>query len=238
MKTEYLKEILQSKTNAIAEKTTGKFVSFILTCLLLLSSVAAPVMACGGCDPPCTGCKHCIGGRCVRYGDCPCSDCETCQNCWCECYAECGCGGKTCSGCCNCSNCSCVNDNSKCSADKCCDGGTCVKKCNPDGPCYFVWPPVETPFSGCQSGDPTNLSCPPILYGLICSWVQTKAYHLTSAECADCAPGCRTWAGRCVELTPWKCNNDWVPFLGFVCVCNDDLKGDPHDAGDYYECIQ
>ena len=93
MKTEYLKEILQSKTNAIAEKTTGKFVSFILTYLLLLSSVAAPVMACGGCDPPCGNCERCISGRCVPYGDCPCGECETCQNCWCQ---SCAAQGKVC----------------------------------------------------------------------------------------------------------------------------------------------
>ncbi len=122
---------------------------------------------------------------------------------------------------------------------KCCDyyNGGCVKKCDPEGDyCYFTWPPVGTPSTGCQSCDPTDLSCPKALEGLVCKWVQTEAHHLRSAKCANCAPYCKKGTDYCVELTPWKCNDDWLPSLGFRCSCNNDLGGTPVNLGDYYEC--
>jgi hypothetical protein len=94
------------------------------------------------------------------------------------------------------------------------------------------------PQTGCQSLNPTDLSCPDSLYGSICRWV-AESYYLTSAECASCKPNCaRSLAGYCVKLTPQKCNNDWAPTIGFVCVCNADLVGAPQDAGPHYICIE
>ncbi len=130
-----------------------------------------------------------------------------------------------------------------CCEDECCNTAPvgppgCIKKCNPDAPCYFQWPDVETPYTGCQSGNPTDLSCPGDLAGSICAWV-AESYYLTSAECASCAPNCaRNLVGYCVKLTPWKCNNDFMPTLGFVCVCNADDAGEPHDAGPHYTCLE
>jgi hypothetical protein len=172
---------------------------------------------------------------------CPPETPEWCSEAW-HCYnpetEEC-CGRDICrrSLCEECVNGQCL----VCGGDvtKCCDPNhTCVKKCNPDGPCLFQWPSLETPPTGCANPDPTDKSCEQYIEGLICAWV-AESYYLTSAECADCAPNCaRNLVGFCVKLTPWKCNNDWIPFMGLFCVCNADDAGTPHDAGPHYTCLE
>ena len=88
------------------DKTHLRVLTLTVSCMLLLSITAQQVMAW-----PCP----------------PCPDCETCTPTGCECNAECGCGGKTCSGCCVCSNCSCVPDDSECGDPDCWD---CDNNCN------------------------------------------------------------------------------------------------------------
>jgi len=187
---------------------------------------------CWSLDSDCSGCCGC------SYG-CNCTDVDyTCSGC-CSCvYCSCHDQDTKCSGCCECTNCGCVDESSNCAADKCCDGCSCIDRCDADGDsCYFTWPEVETPMDGCQNPDPMDKSCEDVIYGLICAWVQTIPYHLTSAKCADCDPACKQPSGDyCAELTPWKCNNDFVPGVGMFCVCNDDLAGIPSDHGTHYEC--
>jgi hypothetical protein len=128
-----------------------------------------------------------------------------------------------------------------CPPNKCCDSPEvgppyCKPKCDPDKPCYFQWPPVETPRTGCRNPDPEDKSCD-IVEGSICAWT-AESYYLTSAECASCAPNCsRNLVGYCVKLTPWKCHNEFVLFMGNVCTCNANGAGEPHDAGPHYTCL-
>jgi len=158
-----------------------------------------------------------------------CIPCQSCQNCVCKD------DDSLCSGCCGCASCTCVDEDENCGTGKCCDGCSCVDECAQTAPCTFLWPPVGVPSSGCQSGDPTDLSCPSVLDGQICKWTQTKLYHLTTAECADCDSFCgKSWTGYCVELTPTKCKDNFIWTLGFVCFCND--NGTPIDVGHYETC--
>jgi len=184
---------------------------------------------CEECCPPCEECYVCVEEECVPK---VCGPHYVCDNDECVCAEEC-CKDSDCGPCEHCVNYHCVY---QCSEDQCCHRGTCVPKCNPNGDgCYFYWPPVQTPSTNCQSLDPTDLSCPPGFEGLICAWVQTKAYHTTSAKCADCASGCKEYSGEpCVELTPLMCHNQYIFTLGFVCMCNE--QGYPGDAGQHYKC--
>jgi len=240
-------------------KNTGqKAVKWLISCFVMLTLLVmqGEISGIGG-GPTCPTCKKwdSYQGKCVNLCGC-CYDCvdnncidkdltEYIPNCK-TCLGDDGEGGCEIWSWCDPAECQeCVpgefiGECVVCGGDpkKCCDNGQCKPKCNPDGPCLFEWPEVETPQEGCQNLDPTDKSCEQYIGGLICAWV-AESYHTTSAECANCAPGCaRNRTDPCVKLTPWKCNNDWIPFMGFFCVCNADDAGSPHDAGDYYECLE
>jgi hypothetical protein len=167
----------------------------------------------GNCCDPCR-CQDCVGGVC-KYR-CDSYNCYTCLNG--HCVYQCDLATQCC-----------------CTSDP--RSSFCVNKCNPNGGCFFQWPYLEVPSTGCASQDPTDLSCGGFLSGSICAWV-AESYYTTSAECATCAPDCRNQVGYCVKLTPWKCNDDWIWTLGWVCVCNADDAGPPHDAGPHYVCSE
>lgn len=232
----------------------SKFFAILITSSLIFI-INATVTACD-CYPPCEGCQLCLGGECADMDyKCPNWPGEICLDGDCICILRCcedsDCGPPLCWYCenwncvflCNTSNCQdCIGGfcQSVCEENECCDDGTCVDKCAPDGDyCYFVWPPLQTPPGGCTNPDTTTHACESYVDGAICAWVQTKAYHLDSAKCAECEPSCKHPSGDpCVELTPWKCNNDIVLFLGLVCTCNDDItfEEDAIDLGVHFEC--
>jgi hypothetical protein len=194
----------------------------------------------GNCVSTCRECDTCIEGICFCFEEC-CEDadctssCQECVNCNCVLKQTSECAHwSDCEPCYDCVNCQCEN---LCSSTECCDNQICVPKCNPNGDCYFNWPPVEVPGTGCTNTHPKETHCAPGMEGAVCAWV-ASSYYLTSAECASCAPGCRTLAGACVQLTPWLCHNEYLPPFSYMCVCNDSVTGSPQNGGQHYECIQ
>jgi len=96
------------------DKRKRSVLSLTVGCMLLLSTAAQRVIAW-----PCP----------------PCPECYSCMPTGCECKAECGCGGKTCGGCCQCWNCSCI-DTGSCSGCCNCVNCSCVgsdSTCGPPG---------------------------------------------------------------------------------------------------------
>ena len=154
-----------------------------LTCLLLLSSFAMPVIACP--PPDCDDCYYWDGDDCVPYGDCwgGCPDCESCVYCWCE--WQCGVGGNCCDGSC-CYNACC--NNVCCMYDEIC----CSNGCQ--------WPCVEEDDeTSCSAVN--NMSCTACV-GILgdCSDYVTMQY--TNAVRWDCTGGC---PGDCDYVAPPIC---------------------------------
>lgn len=233
---------------------------FLLLYSLTLPAVACPPPDCGDCchwEGPVPGgsCQLNTGAEC---GDCAgCSgECKSCNSCSCEddnskCGGECGnCVNGVCDGC-NANNCEeckfglCVTrcDFTKCEA---CNGsGTCVYQCTAcqicSSPicvdcdtdytslCSWTYPPVQ---SGCPGQTVDDLSCHPLDIGKSCHWVITDIIQLWNDAC----PCCTLDTTSCVELTPWKCGNEFKITLGWVCHCDSESIGTPANRGSGTKC--
>lgn len=237
-----------------------KSIQLLLVCFLVfgltIPSISCPPPDCGSCcywEGPVPGgsCQLIPGTNC---GDCSgCSSCYSCVICWCQCTSEC-CQNSDCTGECHngCSNCSCVDDqskctkechtcsdgsceddNTKCGTNQCCDNGTCVPKCDPNGaPCPHDNPVIQ---AGCQWQAPDDHRCVPDQVGKTCMWILQYEYT-SSAICADCAPGCsRTRDNYCAFWKAETCRNAF--FIG--CVCDYDgpeIERPKVGSGDHYIC--
>lgn len=113
--------------------------------------------------------------------------------------------------------------------NKCCDNGTCVDKCDPDGaPCSWTEPGIQ---SGCPSREETG-ECDFGVEGQTCEWHVIETFHSSSAKCATCASDCKHWAGNCVKMAANVCKTHF--FL--QCHCSPIDNPPTILVGDYYEC--
>jgi len=224
MRIKFLKGILKNEENAVMKKTARKPIAIFLTCLLLLSNLKLPAAVagcldwCGWCYtcedcecvydgcPRCGSCRYCGSDcRCRNYGDCwgGCPTCESCVNCYCQCNSECGCDGKTCSGCCVCSNCSCVPNHSNCDEANCykCENCNCVYRCNPDtqvccdGSCK---PKCEEVGSETLCGSENDTPCRACV-GITGNCFDHRAKSYTNEIIYNCSGGC---PGECDDEYP------------------------------------
>jgi hypothetical protein len=214
-----------------------------------------------GQDSDCTG--ECHGGRYTYL--CTCSDdqrkctgeCHTCSAGSCtddnnKCGGECGnCVNGLCDGCnannceeckfglcvsrCDWRNCYACNGSGTCvyqctSCELCASGGICVD-CDSDitSPCSWTYPPVQ---SGCPGQTVDDLSCHPLDIGKSCHWVITDIIQLWNDVC----PCCTLDTTSCVELTPWKCDNEFKITMGWVCHCDSESIGTPVYRGSGTKC--
>jgi len=114
------------------DKTRLRLLGLAVVGLLILSYTAEQVIA----------------WPCSPHGPEGCGACETCTPTGCECKAasECDCPGRSCGGCCVCSDCSCVDDNSKCDPPYHCEDCGCV-------PCWTLEPdPFQYGSCYCDAG--------------------------------------------------------------------------------------
>jgi hypothetical protein len=205
-----------------------KFLIF-LACLSLISGFANKATA----DPcPCPDCPPCYAPDencdCVYVGCVP--ACSGCYNyCNPDCVCEYVCSSDRCE--------ECVNNQCKvCGGDtsKCCDNGTCVKKCDPTGGGLCTH--TEPFYSACHINGVGDPSCA-FPGEEVCGWnvVDGPEYNAT---CASCAPDCRVLTEPCVLLKPRKCYDglDWWP-PWYKCWC-EEARGvvNTYPEGSYYKC--
>lgn len=191
----------------------------------------------------CTGQKCCtdLGSYCCDSNQI-CCDGTCCDQGWRCCY-----GGYCCEGdkwCCMGSCCEpdlceeCVGGQCKvCGGDptQCCDNGTCINKCDPDGGATCTWtsPPVQDPL--CRWMHETDHSC--LIPGATCDWEPTSGPG-KNAACASCDPGCALGSTYCVMLKPVVCKTTltiWPPFIDCTCTGTPALY-DPVPRGTRYIC--
>lgn len=224
-----------------------KCIAFSLACLFILSSLSLPATACP--PPDCDDCEEWdpVNKECVLKEGAECADsldCNTCYYCMptCTCElpygSECG-EDDPCPGACHTcvasefgEICLCEDDDTKCTADECCDAGTCVPKCTNTGQCDGGEVP-SGPFPNCLAlQDPITGRCNGG-EGLICNYLINLA--LDDAECADCEPNCdKTRISACAEIIPYRCTTQCVLW---VCACSCEQKYEERTyRGDHYEC--
>ena len=181
-----------------------------LSCLLLLSSVTVPTIACCEGDPP---------------GNPACYECE--DRAWVlKDSAECG-QDSDCTGACHngCSDCSCANDDTKCTGCKSCVDGECE---DDNSKCSTILNCEE-----CNNGTCEN-RCPPL--GKYCDWagecVECRSTAHCDDECKQCLDNeCKHGCTAC--YTPWYCAN--------ACYCTDCSTEEDYDEcnvskNEDYEC--
>lgn len=237
-----------------------KSIVILLACLLLLSGLTLTAKACCEGDPPgnptCYECDEGVGvwvlkdwAECGQHSNCT-GECHGgCYLCTCsddpsKCTRPC----HTCSGgnciddqskctgeCHTCSGGYCEDEDSKCASDKCCDDGTCIKKCV-DNAATCEWDMPDDRYVTCENFDPFDKSCEEIILGQLCA--HRIVYRQSTAKCAVCRPYCaKNIVGMCAAGYAIRCWN--VPIGLYVyCLCGDEELTPSYYSGNYEICMQ
>lgn len=165
----------------------------------------------------------------IGYG---CSDCEECVNCDCQLKPGNDCTTSAfCQPCYDCVNCKCTNT---CNSNQCCLNYTCVEKCV-DNAATCEWDEPPDIYAVCESGDPSDRSCPFGIAGEVCS--HRIIYRVGTAKCADCEPNCaKNRVEACAVGYAIRCKNVRI-WLHVYCLCQDEDSQPSYFSGDAYECI-
>ena len=202
----------------------------------------------GGCFYGCDVCSHCGLGcdceySCVGWcSECTVTGCKSiCDSAKCEkctedpahyrCLKTSNCDPAKCESCVNGQCVVCNGDTSKC-----CNNGTCVPKCNPNGGSACTGDKPSAQCLVCPWKTEDDPTCSEEVYGCLCNWEEVSSKG-NDASCAACASNC-TVDEYCKEWKPVGCDDYWWWFLPPImcqCVTTPSLY-DPEYTGTHKKC--
>jgi hypothetical protein len=201
----------------------------------------------------CTGCQSCSSGTCVDDS----SKCSSNQDC---CNGVCGLKlGEVCTlgNCCStlkctsrflCEQCETNNDCAICeqcvglsNPRRCisvlpcptythCANHACEPDCQDGQGGFCSWSYPNDTLASCPEMDPTDKQCSETVKDQLCTWIITSTILLLNGACVSGYPNCTMLPSYCVELTPYRCDDEWWPVIGRICHCC--VAG--HDGGTYH----